>query len=174
MSGDLPNLVPPEPQREPSKGGKGMLFLVVIGILLLGGYLSGVFDDDDGGSSSSGGSRVTAATASCGRAPGSLVADLNSGLTVDGGGSLSNVYTVRSGDFSSGYFVAGDIDGPGLEGDGDTAVWLVSGTPANPGLILSVDGMAKEFSVFPDAARSDAQATMADDGAREAERCARG
>src|SRR3990167_7313001 len=39
---------------------------------------------------------------------------IEGGLTVDGGGSLSNAQAVRSGDFDSVWFVAAEIDGPRL------------------------------------------------------------
>jgi hypothetical protein len=59
----------------------------------------------------------------CRKAPGALVAAIEEGLTASGGGQLRRAYIVRSDDFEKVYMVAADIQGDGLEGDGDIGVW---------------------------------------------------
>jgi len=71
------------------------------------------------------------------------------GLTVQGGGTLRNAYAVPLPDNDEfGYIVAAEIDGAGMEGDGDIGTWAVldiSGGPgANP--IIAVNDLARASS----------------------------
>lgn len=100
------------------------------------------------------------------------------GLTVRGRGSLRDGYAVRSKDFQKVWFLAAEIDGPGLRGDGDIGLWATNAPPATnsyaeyAGLMFSVDSVAKEFSDWGAGDTSDAQITQFDDGAQEARECA--
>jgi len=94
---------------------------------------------------------------------------IEGGLTVDGGGSLSNAQAVRSGDFDSVWFVAAEIDGPGLEERGEIGVWATN--DLTDGLIFAVDSLAKEFSDWGDGDSTAAQFSMANDGAEQARDC---
>lgn len=100
-----------------------------------------------------------------------LLNAIGSDLRVYGGGTIRRGAAVRSGAHSNAYFVAAEIDGPDLEGDGDIGIWITNKLHPPLGMILAVDGIAKEFSVYPDAERSDAQATIFDPGARESRGC---
>jgi hypothetical protein len=92
---------------------------------------------------------------------------ISSGLTVTGGGKLRNAQQVRSDDFSRIYFVSAEVQGPGLEGDGDVATWATNGKV----LVYSVGGFAKQFSDWIDGGSTDAQFSLADDGAEESQDC---
>lgn len=102
------------------------------------------------------------------------VGGIESGLEVQGGGSLRNVKAVRSGSHAEAYFVSADLQGPGLEGDHEIATWMTTDIEGYGGLVVSVSEHAKGFSVFPDGAQTQARATMSDPGARESVRCSQG
>jgi hypothetical protein len=115
---------------------------------------------------------ATATQTRCETPTEALVGIIASRLIVFGGGSLRNAQAVKSKDFDQVYFVAADIQGPGLEGSADIAVWAANRLDGTSGLILlTVNNVAKEFSDWPDGARSDAKVAMTDDGAEEARIC---
>ena len=97
--------------------------------------------------------------------------DITSGLTVDKG-QLRNGVVVRSNDFESVFFIAAELDAPGLEGAGDIGVWASNRADGSEGTIFAVDGIANEFSEWPDGRRTDAEMSIANDGADEARSCA--
>jgi len=102
-----------------------------------------------------------------------MLSNIASGLTVSGGGSLRDGWAVKSNDFNSLYFIAAEIDGPGLEGNGEIGLWATNRLEPGQGLILSVDSFAKEFSVWPHGDTTDSNITQFDDGADEAKMCVR-
>jgi hypothetical protein len=51
-------------------------------------------------------------------------------------------------------------------------VWAKNGDLAEPGVILSVDGFAKQFTDWSDGAKTDAELRQSDDGVSEARDCA--
>jgi hypothetical protein len=93
------------------------------------------------------------------------------GLTVTGGGTLRNGYAVKSDDFSKVYMVAADIEGTGMEGNGEVGVWATNSLDGT-GLIFAVDGLAKEFSDWGHGDTTDANITLSSDGVDEAKECA--
>lgn len=76
-------------------------------------------------------------------------------------------WAVKSDDFKSVYMVASrfEMDGETYEG-----VWGVTDLRLNRGLYISVDGMAQEFTPWPDSANGE-KFSIADDGAQEAVDC---
>jgi len=108
----------------------------------------------------------------CVTVPSALVAAIEEGLTVSGGGTLRNARAVKSNDFEKVYMVAADIQGAGMEGNEQVGVWATNSLKGD-GLIFSVDGQAKEFSDWGDGATTDANITQAADGVDEARECAR-
>jgi hypothetical protein len=106
----------------------------------------------------------------CGPVPASVTEALQAALQVEGGGGLEEAAAVRSGAHENATFVSARITGPGLP-PAAVGVWLKTGSLEGPGLYFSVNSTAKAFSVFPDAATTDTQATMADPGAEDALRC---
>ena len=91
---------------------------------------------------------------------------ISSGL--EDGFRIRNAYTTRSEAHQNASFVAAELVGPGVSGE--VAVWIHNRLPQDPGLLMSVDGLAKEFSVFPDATQSRASASMSDKPARALKR----
>lgn len=99
--------------------------------------------------------RNVAALARCQPVPEALIAKLNSGLTIDGGGSVSQVRVVENNDDRPWSFIAGKLDGPGM--DGVTAVWATVSLDLNEDtLLVAAEFIAAEFSVwdFPDGGQS--------------------
>ena len=109
----------------------------------------------------------------CERASRRLLQAIATGLEVNGGGKLSRGYVVRSKDFSKVFMVAAEIDGPGMEGRGEVGVWATNSKRAE-GLIMAVDGLAKEFSDWGDADETDAAIDQSAHGVQEAKDCAEG
>lgn len=92
--------------------------------------------------------------------------------SVDPNNDISNnARAVRSNDYQLVWFVAVEITGNGIKPKEAVGVWAINGELESPGLTLSVDGFAQNFSAYPDAGKTDAQITMFDDGAQEAKDC---
>ena len=89
------------------------------------------------------------------------------------GNDVDQLYQVKSKDFERVYMLAGQITGEGIDPGDAVGVWAVSGEPDKPGMILSVEGFAHQFSGFPLGSTTDAEADMTSDGAAEALACAR-
>jgi hypothetical protein len=89
------------------------------------------------------------------------------------GVTLRNGKAVRSGDYRRVWFVAAEIDGPGIEGSGDVGVWATNSLTEG-GLTFAVGGMAHQFSDWGHGEDTDAAMSISSDGYREAERCAGG
>ena len=106
----------------------------------------------------------------CENVPSFIISNIESGLEIEGGGSLKNAKAVKSNDFSSIYFISADLDGTGLEGDRDIATFATNKLDS-AGLIFSIDHIAKEFSVFPFGKDTKTNITMSDDGAAESANC---
>lgn len=66
------------------------------------------------------------------------------------------------------YLVALEFAATGV--DNSVGVWAANGL-TEPGLTLSVDGFAKEFTVWPDASTTDAAIDVTSDGVAEAKEC---
>jgi hypothetical protein len=82
---------------------------------------------------------------------------------------------VRSNDYEQVYFIAAELQGAGLDGDDDIAIWATDRNPdgSDNGPIFAVDGMANQFSSWPDGRASSASLSRNDDGALEARDCVR-
>ena len=115
-----------------------------------------------GGSGDAGGGTANR----CESVPAAAVDAIEAGMTVSGGGSLSRAQAVRSNDFEKVWFVAAEIDGPGMEGAGDIGVWVTNDVNGG-GTIGAVDGFAHQFSDW--GVRSDV--SRSDDGYSEARAC---
>lgn len=114
---------------------------------------------------------ATTVTGRCERVSSAVLNAIAEGLTVEGGGTLRNGYAVKSDDFSKVYMVAADIQGAGMEGDGEVGVWATNSLDG-AGLIFAVDGLAKEFSDWGHGDTTDAHITQSSDGVAEAKECA--
>ena len=113
----------------------------------------------------------TTVTGRCEMVSSAVLNAIAEGLTVNGGGTLRNGYAVKSDDFSKVYMVAADIQGTGMEGDGEVGVWAMNSLDGG-GLIFAVDGLAKEFSDWGHGDTTDANITQSSDGVSEAKECA--
>ncbi len=82
---------------------------------------------------------------------------VNEGLI--NGVSATNIKSYKSNSHSRAYFVSAELSGAGL--NKQFACWLISGTKNKPGMILSVDSWASEYSTFPQRKQS---VTIADRG----------
>ena len=67
------------------------------------------------------------------------------------------------------YYVAMEFTAPGVE-DGDEGVWLASSLEPNTGGFVAVDGMAQEFTQWPDTVNG-TKFNITADGAQEALDC---
>ena len=74
------------------------------------------------------------------------------------GVAARNIEALKSKSHNNGYYVGAKLYGKGL--DGTFACWFISGTRNNPGMVLSVDVFADEYSVAP---KNDQMASMYDD-----------
>lgn len=107
----------------------------------------------------------------CQRAPSLVLRAIEQGLTVQGGGSLRNGWYVRSGDFERVYFVAADIEGPGMTGPDQVGLWTTNRVNEQRGA-YAVNGFAQEFSDW--GRSSQVGISQFDDGGIEALKCAGG
>jgi len=96
-----------------------------------------------------------------------------SNLTIDGVGTIRNLKAVQSNDFEKVYFVSGDLQGPGLEGERDIATFATNNIENATGgvLVLSVNNVADEFSDWFHGPDTDHNTTMRNHGARESQEC---
>jgi hypothetical protein len=162
----------------------------IVGVLLLAACegLAVLSPTTDPGASPT----ATTATASATTAP-TAVANLDcistpesaaaiaDGLTVGGGGTLRQAFAVPlsfESDLNLGFVVAAEIDGPGIEGDGEVGTWAVGELGGGP--IFAANQLAQEFSEWGAAASEGSAADLARDAvansdeAAAAEACARG
>lgn len=76
---------------------------------------------------------------------------------------------VESPDFSKVYFIAMEFSAPGI--GKDVGVWASNSLKPGGGIIMAADGMAQEFTVWPDADSTDAQISKADPSIESARSC---
>lgn len=158
--------------KKPGRGGIGLGGIVLLaGTLFVVAAIYGSGPDSPAVPTSTPPEAVPARPAvTCEPVPQNLRDLIGETLTVQGGGSIGRAGAVRSGAHANAYFVAAEIQGPGM--DDAVGTWATNRLDGT-GMILSVDGTAKEFSVLPDGARTAAAFSMADPGAREARGCLR-
>lgn len=88
----------------------------------------------------------------------------------DGTGlKFQDAVAVRSKDFEKLWFVAMEFTAPGV--GTEVGVWASNSLKPGGGLIMSVDGFATEFTVWPDGGETSANLSINDDGASEALDC---
>lgn len=92
-------------------------------------------------------------------------------LTVQDG-RLRNGFYVRSERRPGIYFVSAEVDGAGLEGDGDIGTWATEDVGGS-GAIYAADSLARKHSNLRDA-RQAANVTLDDEGLSESRECAGG
>ena len=144
--------------------------IVAAFVILVGNSVVNNTSSSGEGSAASGSASPPAVTSRCSSASVSLLNEIGSFLTVTGGGTLRDGQKVRSNDYEKVWFVAAEIDGSGMEDRGDIGIWASNESDASA-LIMSVDGMAKEFSDWIYGPDTDFQLSQFDDGAQEAKVC---
>lgn len=75
----------------------------------------------------------------------------------------------KSPDFEKVYFIAMEFSADGV--DSQVGVWASNSLKPGGGILMSVDGFAKQFTVWPDAENTDAQISPADPGVEAAKSC---
>ena len=85
-----------------------------------------------------------------------------------GGLQLTNGRAIRSKDYAKIYFVAANLTAPGVSNQ--TGVWATNDL-ASAGTILAVDGLAQQFTEWPDANKTDAAISAADPSVDRAKDC---
>jgi hypothetical protein len=100
---------------------------------------------------------------------------IETGLTVDTGVFLNHetAQAVKSNDFSKVFFIAAEVDGPEMEGNGQIGIWASNDLDDDKGLIFAVGGLAVNFSEWGDGSKTDAHLSLNNDGAEDAEECVR-
>ncbi len=108
------------------------------------------------------------ATAACELVSRNLVDRITETLTVTGEGALGKTMAVRSRAHERVWFVATEIQAPGL----DNAVGVFATNQLDgSGFLYAVGGVATDFSSASDGTRTDARFSLRDPGASDAERC---
>ncbi len=90
-------------------------------------------------------------------------------MTVSGGGRLQHARMVRSKDYEHVYFVSAQITGEGLP-SGTIGTWAANRPEVDdPGMIFAVGAVAREFSTWGTAGRTDF--SRSDDGYEQSRVC---
>ncbi|MFL5938166.1 MAG: hypothetical protein ACJ744_05195 [Gaiellaceae bacterium] len=145
-----------------------------VGVMLLAGAVSvPMAVSACGGREAAAPTTTRAATSgACKTAPRALVTVIATRLTEHE--TLRDARAVRS-ETKRVWFVSAEIDGPGLEGDGEIGTWAKAGplAPAG-GAILAVDTVfAQVLSGWEPGDRTYSDVTMEDAGAEESRACVR-
>jgi hypothetical protein len=153
--------------------GRSLLLACAVCVLMTAGACGGGGTAPAVGARTASGPAAAGTTRSdrCEAVPRALVDTIASRLT--GRETLRDARAVKSGDFGRVWFVSAEIDGPGLDGDGEVGTWAKTGPLAvGTGRILSVDTVfAQQLSGWDAGDTTYADVTMADDGAEASRRC---
>lgn len=111
--------------------------------------------------------------AKCTPIPAEMIEVLNGGFSSEGYAiDPSTVRAVKSNAFKSLYFIAGRVTGPQLPPPGHIGVWASNSLQAGEGMVLSVNWLATDYSVWPDGKETQAKISLSDHGKSESESCA--
>lgn len=107
----------------------------------------------------------------CLTVPGVLIREIEEGLTVEGA-TLRDAAGHVAINLERSFFVAAEVDGPELDGDGDVGVWLVTGLVVlGEQTIQSVPGVATLLSSFEDSSLGSVRVKSDAGGIAEAREC---
>lgn len=110
--------------------------------------------------------------AKCTTVPAEMIETLNSGFSSEGYViDSSTVRAVKSNAFKNLYFIAGRATGPQLPPPGQIGVWASNSLQAGEGMVLSVNWLATDYSVWPDGKETQAKISLSDHGKSESESC---
>ena len=105
----------------------------------------------------------------CETAPDELAAAIIDGEEEGAGLAPVASAAVLSPDFEQVYFIAVEFSATGV--DNQVGVWASNSLEPGGGIIMAVDGMAQEFTVWPDADSTDAAISPADPSVESAKAC---
>ena len=116
---------------------------------------------------------VSVSSSACVNVQPDMVENIASGLSIGGGGTLvkTSARAIKSNDFKNIYFIAAEIQGQGMESKGEIGLWASNSIEAGKGMLLSVNSLAIEFSVWPNGKKSQARLSQFDHGGQEAINC---
>lgn len=140
---------------------KTAIAVAVLGLVGCGGSTS----EDESTSS------APEASVACESVPDGDLARLAEGAESDVGTiTLTNGRAFKSDDYESVYFIAAELSADGV--DGETGVWATNTLPVGSGSLLAVDGIAKQFTVWPDSDTSSAEISSTDSAVSTVRDCA--
>jgi hypothetical protein len=143
-----------------------MVLLTPLALIGCGGGSTG-----DAGTSPA--SQATNAASACEPVPSGLLEAIAKGAEAGVGPmTLTRGRAYRSPDFSKVWFVAASLQAEGISPtDG---VWATNSLEPGGGALMAVDGVAKEFTVWPDADSTAARISAADPAVAAAKNCSTG
>jgi hypothetical protein len=148
--------------------GKVTKVVLILALSVLAIFPAAGCGDSAAPSGNSGEVETVVISARCAEVTPEKLAEIESGLTVAGGGSLKEGWAVKSEDFDSIYFIAAEMEGPGFYGDGQYGLWAVESMEPGQGEIYSVNSRAKALSEWP---KADASINVKSDGAEDVLAC---
>lgn len=98
-----------------------------------------------------------------------LLASIGVGAEDGTGLAMTRAVAYRSPDYAKVWFVAGEFTATGV--DPQVGVWARNDLEVSGGITMAVDGMAQEFTVWPDADTTDAAISKADPSVAMAKEC---
>ena len=167
----MPGPPSPNPQKTFEKLRKFVLLMALPALLMTGILASQKTDSKSksgsNSNSSSASTNVLISNVQCISIPSNVLSDIASGEEA-GVGMIPVVgYAVKSPDFSNVYFLAVKFSATGI--DDQIGVWARNGI--NSGVIMSVDPIAQNFTVWPDADSADAAIASNDPNVKSAKSC---
>lgn len=139
-------------------------------LILIAGALLGSGGDTHGKAASK---APRAATDRCTSVPPALVDQIATFIKPETGATLRGAQAVRSKDYQQLWFVAADLEGPGLDGDDQIVLVPIAQLTAGDGHLFGVGGFAKEFTDLRRGEKSSFHFSYTDEGVHEAESCVR-
>jgi len=139
--------------------GCGVFVLLLIVAVIAIAAIASMGDDDD---------PETETASRCRNVPAAMGDGIATGI--EEGITASGWQAVKSSDYENLFMIAGRLSGPGMDDD-TIGVWASNSLEAGGGLILAVNGLAQEFSDWPDGDGTDAETSVTDDGVSEAIEC---
>lgn len=116
---------------------------------------------------------ATVLTSRCVPASAAQIEIIRAGIKgVDTNNDIGTAWAVKTNDFAKAWFVAGSIQGPGINPGDAIGLWALGGELETPSAgALSVNSFALQFSDWADGPKSDAHLSTSNDGAQEALNC---
>lgn len=110
-----------------------------------------------------------AAISGCEVVPTELLAKVQAGAEDGTGMIVTRGVAYRSPDFENVYFVAAEFTATGV--DPQVGVWAMNSLDPSSGIVMAVDGLAQQFTVWPDGDVTDAAISKADPSVAVALEC---